>query len=114
MEDMNNLLKDVDESFKDLGKDYPKFMASFGRFLKTVESDGALDKKTKELISIALSISSHCSWCIAFHVKNALDLGATKDEIMEVCFVSTLMGGGPSLMYSQLVMKAIEDFTKKE
>lgn len=38
---------------------------------------------------------------------------ATRNEIMEACFVATLMGGGPSLMYTQLVMKAIDDYTRK-
>ena len=76
-----------------------------------VEKPGALDKKTKELMSVSLSIVTHCKWCIAFHVKGALDAGATKDEIMESCFVATLMGGGPALMYTQLAVKALEDLS---
>ena len=109
---MKELLKDTNKSLKTLTKEYPDFMKSFGGFMGSVEKDGALDKKTKELIAIALSVTSHCKWCIAFHVKNALDFGATKDEIMESCFVATLMGGGPALMYTQLVMDAIKEFSE--
>ena len=112
MEDMSTLLKNVNKSIGQLKKEYPDFMNAFGNFMGAAEKGGKLSVKTKELISIALSVASHCKWCIAFHVKNALDAGATKDEIMESCFVAALMGGGPSLMYTQLVVKAIDDYSK--
>ncbi len=111
MEDMKCVLKEVQTSLKDLGKAYPDFMKTFGNFMGVVEKEGALNHKTKELISIALSIVAHCKWCIAFHVKNALDAGATKEEIMETCFVASLMGGGPALMYTQLAVKALQDLS---
>ena len=112
MEDMNKILGEVGSSLKMLSQKYPAQMKAFGSFMEATEKEGAIDHKTKELISIALSVACHCKWCIAYHVKNALDAGATEDEIMETCFVAALMGGGPSLMYTQLVVKAIEDFKK--
>lgn len=112
MEDMNKSLEEVNQSLAELGKEYPDLMKTFSGFMGAVEKDGALSKKTKELISIAVSVACKCKWCIAFHVKNALNLGATKEEIMESCFVAALMGGGPALMYTQLVVKAIKDYSK--
>lgn len=112
MQDMNKVLDEVHESLKALGKEYPEQMHAFSSFMKSTEKDGALDHKTKELISLALSIATHCKWCIAIHTKNALEAGASKDEIMESCFVAALMGGGPSLMYTQLAVKAMEDYEK--
>jgi len=109
MESMNDILGEVNESLKLLGEMYPEQMKAFGSFMRSAEKGGALPHKTKELISIALSIATHCKWCIAYHVKNALAAGATEEEIMETCFVAALMGGGPSLMYTQLVVKALED-----
>ena len=103
---------EVKRSLAHLGKDYPDFMKAFSGFMGEVEKEAALSKKSKELISIALSVACKCKWCISFHVKNALDAGATKDEIMETCFVAALMGGGPALMYTQLAVKALEDFSK--
>jgi len=111
MENMKDILAEVQGSLEHLGNEYPDFMKSFGGFMGEAEKEGALDKKTKELMSISLSIVSHCKWCIAFHVKGALDAGATKEEIMETCFVATLMGGGPALMYTQLAVKALEDLS---
>ena len=112
MTDMKSTLEETNQAIAKLSEEYPDFMKAFGSFMGAAEKDGALPKKIKELISIALSVSSHCKWCIAFHVKKALDAGATKDEIMETCFVAALMGGGPSLMYAQLVAKAIDEYEK--
>jgi len=112
MEDMKSVLGEVQNSLQVMGKEYPGLMKAFSGFMGEVEKEGALTHKTKELISIALSIVARCKWCIAFHVKNALDTGATKEEIMETCFVAALMGGGPALMYTQLAVKALEDFSK--
>ena len=112
MEDMKKLLREVQNSLEHLNKDYPELMRAFGIFLKEVGEKGALDTKTKELIAIALSVVSQCKWCIAFHTKEALKEGATKDEILEACFVAALMGGGPAMMFVQLVVKAIEDYQK--
>jgi AhpD family alkylhydroperoxidase len=110
MESMEDCLGEVNESLKYLGRKYPEQMKAFGSFVKSAEKEGVLSHKTKELISIALSIATHCRWCIAHHVKNAFDAGATEEEVMETCFVAALMGGGPSLMYTQLAVKAIEEF----
>jgi len=74
------------------------------------EEDGGLPSKTKTLIAIALAIYNGCQWCIAVHTKAALDAGATKDEIIEACYVAVVMGGGPPLMHIQLVTQAIEQF----
>jgi AhpD family alkylhydroperoxidase len=112
MADMKKKLAEVGETIEKMSKDYPKEMSAFMDFLKAVDAEGALSVKTKELISIALSVSEKCEWCVAFHVKNALDSGATKAEIMEATLVATVMGGGPSLMYSKLVIDALEQYAK--
>lgn len=112
MEDMKKNLEEVESSLQMLGKEYPEVMKKFSGFMGAVDRDGALKHKTKELISISLAVAKQCKWCIAFHVKKALTAGATKDEIMESCFVAALMAGGPALMYTQLVVKAIEEYSK--
>lgn len=112
MENTNDLLNEVGSSMARLQKEYPAYMTPFGMFMKKAEGDGALSIKIKEIISVALAVSSGCKWCIAIHVKNALDAGATKEEIIESCFVAVLMGGGPALMHTQLVLKALDEYVK--
>ncbi|MEX2703264.1 MAG: carboxymuconolactone decarboxylase family protein [Candidatus Baldrarchaeota archaeon] len=109
---MEATLKEVHDIVGKMGEEYPKLAGPFMVFLRRVEEQGALDTKTKELISVALSVACKCKWCIAFHTKNALDAGATKDEIIEACYVAILMAGGPAFMYTRLVLDAIEEFTK--
>ena len=84
-------------------------MKSFLKFKDDVDKKGKISKKTKALIGIACSITGHCEWCIAAHVKEALDAKATEEEILEASWVAVLMGGGPALMYAQGVLKALED-----
>ncbi len=112
MENTKDILNEVQKLLEMLSEKYPENMAAFGSFMESVGKEGALSHKTKELISIALSIAAHCKWCIALHVKGALEAGASRDEIMESSFVAAFMGGGPSLMYAQLVVKALDDLEK--
>ena len=104
--------KKVQSLVEKISEQYPKLAGPFMVFLRRVEEEGVLSTKTKELISVALAVACRCKWCIAFHTKNALDAGATEDEIMEACFVATLMAGGPALMHTQLVLEAIDEFTE--
>jgi AhpD family alkylhydroperoxidase len=96
---------------KEFSKTNPEQMKSFQNMMEAIEKEegAALDKKTKELIAVALSIARNCEWCIAAHVKSALDAGATEEEILEAAWVAVLMGGGPALMHAGLVLEALKD-----
>ena len=111
---MQELSKQFQESFKKWLKEFPDQTRAFLNLLQTVNKPGALDTKTKELIAVALSVVAHCKWCIALHVKSALEAGATPEEIMEASWVAVVMNGGPALAYVQLVEKALEEYTQKE
>ena len=114
MENMQENLREVKQSLAKLSREYPDIMSAFSSFMGEVEEKGALDTKTKEIIAVALSVATRCKWCIAFHVKKALDQGATEQEIIESCFMAALMAGGPALMYTQLAVKAIEEFKEED
>lgn len=104
------LLKQVMDTMGYTGKKIPEIFGSFQNFNKATMSPGVLDIKTKELIAVALSLSSTCEWCITYHAKMALDNGATEDEILEASFVAVLMAGAPALMHMQILKQAIESF----
>lgn len=111
---METRVEEISSNLEEIGEISPKQMAAFHRFMKMAENRGALSPREKELISVALSITAHCEWCIAFHVKNALELGATRQEIIESAWVAVLMGGGPALMHAKLVLDAIREFQSEE
>ncbi len=95
-----------------LGKSYPNAMKGFQEFMGNIKKDGALSRKVKELIGIALSIAKQCKFCVAWHVKYALEAGATREEIIEASMVAGTLGGGPALMFTNYVLKALDDFEK--
>ena len=55
--------------------------------------DGALDKKTKELLGLIASMVLRCDDCIRYHLGTAYELGVTKEEVYEVFAIANLVGG---------------------
>ena len=90
----------------------PDVMKSFNDLGRAATANGALDRKTKELIALALSVAARCDPCIGFHTQTLVKLGATRQEIDETLGVTTYMGGGPSLMYAASAIAAFEQFSK--
>ena len=70
-------------------------------------ADGALTKREKELIALAIGISKQCVDCIGFHVQGAVKAGASRDDIADTISVAVMMGGGPAYMYG---VKALEAY----
>jgi AhpD family alkylhydroperoxidase len=109
MAEMKEALNQVTQALSKFSQVTPHQVKGFQDLMEAVEERGALDPK-KELIAVALSVGVQCRWCIAFHVQKALKLGARKEEVLEAAWVAVLMGGAPALMYSQLVLKALDEF----
>ncbi len=107
-------LVDVKKLIGFLQKETPNQIKGFEQFMSSVESEDALKKKDKELINIALAVAAQCEWCIALHVKSALDNGATKEEIIDASMQAVLMHGGPALMYMTPVKEALEEFLNEK
>ncbi|WP_300363762.1 carboxymuconolactone decarboxylase family protein [Hydrogenimonas sp.] len=97
-----------------LQKEAPEQMEAFHKFMFAVEKPGALDTKAKELVNVGLAVAAQCEWCIALHVKGALDAGAKREEIVDAAMQAVLMHGGPALMYMIPVEKALDEFAAKQ
>ncbi|WP_321323385.1 carboxymuconolactone decarboxylase family protein [Thiomicrorhabdus sp.] len=95
-----------------LMKDMPKQLQSFAAFVKGAEAEGALDEKTKHLMLLSLGVAFQCSWCIAVHIKGCVDAKATKEEILEAAMMAVVMGGGPKLMYIEVVYEELDKYFK--
>jgi AhpD family alkylhydroperoxidase len=88
----------------------PDKMGAWDTFTSLYEKDEVLSERHKELTAIALSVCVRCEWGIATHIKRAIHLGATNQEIIEASWIAVLMGGGPTLMYAQRVLEALDEF----
>lgn len=98
---------------KELGQEIPDTMKAFQGLHHAGVAESKLSTKTKELISLGISITIRCDGCIAFHVHDALKAGASKEEITETIGVAILMGGGPSVMYGVEALDALKQFLSK-
>ena len=107
---MQGKLNEVATLIEDLQKDYPTETNAFLGFMKKAEAGKALPLREKELINVALAIAGQCDWCIAVHVKHAIDAGASRDEIVESGFMAVIMHGGPALMYLIPLLEAVDEF----
>lgn len=101
----------ISTNMKTLRADIPETMQAFTALATAATKDGALDKKTKEFIALAIGVSTRCDGCIGFHAKALAGLGATKAEVEEVLGMAVYMGGGPSLMYAADAIAAFEGFS---
>ena len=105
------MLNELMQGFETVGKVDSRRMQAFMGFMQIAEKSGALDTKTKHLISLAISLYTHCEYCIVYHTNEALKAGATREELTETAFVAGLMGGGPAMAYSStLLQDAIKTF----
>ena len=76
-------------------------------------SDGALDKKTKELMALSISIVTKGEPCMEWHLDQAIQAGAKDEEIYETIDVAIEMGGGQAGAYARFVLKALEYFKER-
>ena len=98
------------EQTKALREFAPGAMAGFAETHKGVMIDGAIDRKTKELIALAVGVNMRCEGCILSHARSAIRAGATMSEIGEAVGVSILLGGGPATVYGAKALAAAAEF----
>lgn len=107
------LLNEFMGGLKEVSKTNAEQVKAFMNLLGAAYKPGAMDTKTKELISVAIGAYNRCEYCIVYHVYKALEAGATREEIMEAAMVAVAFGGGPSMAYSVSLLKdSIDEFEK--
>lgn len=100
----------IREVMGELGREIPGTMQGFQNLHREAATDGVLGAKYKELVALGIAITVRCHGCIAFHIHDALESGASREEIMETIGVAILMGGGPSVMYAVEAYEALDQF----
>lgn len=109
----------IEQSIKDRKKMHLTFLdkvKTYKPFLEVEEKafqDGALNKKTKELMALSIAIVTKCEPCMEWHLDQALQAGATDEEVYETIDVAIEMGGGQAGAYARFVLNALEYFKKE-
>ena len=87
----------------------PGVHEAFEDFGRAVFAHGALDRKTKQLIAVAVAHVTQCPYCIKGHTKAALRAGATGQELMEAIWVAAEMRAGAAFAHSALTLATIDE-----
>ncbi|PKO56347.1 MAG: alkylhydroperoxidase [Betaproteobacteria bacterium HGW-Betaproteobacteria-21] len=104
---------DVSRALESMCTEVPDTMQGFSAMAKASMKAGALSALDKELIALAIGVTSRCDACVGFHVKALIRLGVTREQLMETLAVCTYMGGGPALMYAAEAVRAFEEMSPK-
>jgi AhpD family alkylhydroperoxidase len=75
--------------------------------------DGVIPQKYRELISIAVTMTTQCAYCIDAHIKNAVEAGATREEIAETVFIAAALRAGGAVGNGLLAMRLFDEATAK-
>ena len=82
-----------------LGEMKPDIMGAFGAFNTAAMADGELSAKTKELIAVAVALTTQCEYCLTIHTEMAKKAGATDAELTEVTFVAAALRAGAAVTH---------------
>lgn len=93
-----------------LAEHQPELHESYWKTHDLAMADGVLDRKTKELIGLSLVVAMQCEVCIAFHVRDCLGAGATREEIYEALNVVVMQGSGPAMVYAGYAVEALDEY----
>ena len=105
-----DVLTDLNPKHRELRKMIPDVYAGFAQMSRAALTQGALDRKTKELIALAIGVVAGCDGCIASHAQGLARAGATKEEAAEAIGVTFLMHGGPATIYGARAYDAFCEF----
>ncbi|MDF2573078.1 MAG: alkylhydroperoxidase/carboxymuconolactone decarboxylase family protein [Sporomusa sp.] len=109
--DSVELVSELQAGIGKVQSESPELVAAFVQMDQAAYVEGELERKVKELIGIGIAVAVRCEYCINIHVKNALEEGASRDEILEAAAVAVAFGGSPAMAYvATTVLKALEAF----
>jgi AhpD family alkylhydroperoxidase len=107
MLDWNEYRRELKGRIGEMGKLSPDTLKGYMTLSGAGAQTGHLDAKTRELIALAVAVTTRCDGCITTHVDAALRQGANRDEIAEALGVAVALNAGAALVYSARVLDAV-------
>jgi AhpD family alkylhydroperoxidase len=100
MFDMRNLTK-----LKKLDENAPDVMKPFWEFNAALFKDGAIDVLHKQLMAVAVALTTQCPYCIEIHMKDARRAGATDPMLTEAAMVAAAMRANATVTHASHLFK---------
>ena len=72
---------------------------------RIVGRDGAIPRKYRELLAIAVACTTQCPYCIEAHAKGAKAAGATREEIVEASLIAAALRAGGGATHGAMALK---------
>src|SRR3954451_14191461 len=94
MYDIKNLSR-----LKNLGELAPDSMKAFWGFNNAAMAAGAIPVKYKELMAVAVALTTQCPYCIELHAKKAREVGVTEAELAEAVMVAAALRAGAAVTH---------------
>ena len=107
----HDIARELSQSARDLRVHIPGVYEGFSQMNRSALEDGALPKRVKELIALAVSTTQQCDGCIASHARRAAAAGASPAEVAEALGVVILLTGGPGTVYGPRAWDAFVEFS---
>ena len=87
-----------------LGKGAPKAMEAFWAFDAAAMADGVVPKKYKELIALAVALTTQCPYCLEIHRGRAVEAGASEAELAETALVAAALRAGAAVTHASHII----------
>ncbi|MGB2633489.1 MAG: carboxymuconolactone decarboxylase family protein [Candidatus Acidiferrum sp.] len=111
--DWNTYQAELTKAIPNFAKLSPDSLKGYQTLSAAGAKNSLLGEKVRQLISIAVAVTTHCDGCITLHTDAALKAGASKEEIAEALGVAMAMNAGAALIYSLRAMDSVEAHLKK-
>lgn len=109
-EKYHHVADELREPAKALRAQIPEVLKSYAQLNSAAMADGALPKKTKELIALAIAVVERCDGCIVSHARSAALQGVSVEEVSEAIGVAILLSGGPGTVWGPRALEAFMEY----
>lgn len=110
MNDWKNTLANLVKGVGNFSKANQPLAEAFHKLEKATADGDVLDAKTRELISLAVAVTTRCDGCISAHAGAAHKAGASKAEVAAALGTAIAMNAGAAFVYSTRALEAYDQF----
>lgn len=111
-EEIENFFEKFRKNMGKVRKEIPDTVSGMSGLSKNVMQEGELSVAEKEAIALGIAVAVQCKPCIHIHVKECLNSGLTRKQILEAASVAVMMAGGPAYTHLAEVVDAIDTFSE--
>lgn len=108
MLDWKSYQNQLNAAIGEIGKLSPGTVKGYLGLADAGKQTNHLDAKTRELIALAVAVTTRCDGCITVHTAAAVEAGATREEVAEALGVAVALNAGAALVFSARTLEAFK------